>query len=159
MTIEILSTSIATNEFDGIITRYADFIITSGETAYLWGAGGLPAEGDLQAILEAREAELWTAAQVVGRPVLAGHRAKIDFSKLPGWAAWTGEEAADYISQDVLAGMTKVEIDAWVETNVTNLATAKTALKLIGSELVDLREICQNLARAVMYLRDIFLDD
>jgi len=35
------------------------------------------------------------------------------------------------------------------------LASARTALKLIGGELVDLRNICEKLALAVMYLRDI----
>ena len=47
--------------------RHADIIISQGSESYLWGVGGLPLEGDLQAALDAREAELWPAAQAGGR--------------------------------------------------------------------------------------------
>lgn len=61
MTIEIISTK--TLMIDGVeVSRHCDIIITSGATSYLWGVGGLPLTGDLQTILDAREAELWTAA-------------------------------------------------------------------------------------------------
>jgi hypothetical protein len=53
--------------------------------------------------------------------------AKDAFDDLPGWASWTGQEAA-----------------AWIDTNVTDLASAKTVL--------------QNMARAIMYLRDIVIE-
>lgn len=42
---------------------------------------------------------------------------------LPGWATWTDEEA-----------------EAWVESNVTNLATAKTAIKALARMAVFLRD-------------------
>lgn len=76
---------------------------------------------------------------------------------LPGWANWTATEAANYISTNVLGGMTREQVESWVDTNVSNLAQAKTALKLLGDELIDLREICENMARAIMFLRDISL--
>lgn len=65
--IEILSISV--NEFEGVVTRHTDFIISDGQAAYLWSAGGLPPDGDVQTLLEAREAELWAAARVAGRAV------------------------------------------------------------------------------------------
>lgn len=49
--------------------------------------------------------------------------AESEFGNLPGWAHWTPAEA-----------------EAWIETNVTDLASAKTVLK--------------NLAKAVLYLRN-----
>ncbi len=68
MTIEILNTQ--TQTFEGQPhSRYVEIIITSGPTSYQWSVGGLPLTGDLQTILEANEAELFTAASVVGKPV------------------------------------------------------------------------------------------
>lgn len=63
MTIEILEVKLNQD------TRAVDIIITSGPNSYLWSVGGLPLTGDLQAILDAREAELFTQAQVGGRVV------------------------------------------------------------------------------------------
>lgn len=49
------------------------------------------------------------------------------FDQLPGWASWTGDEAA-----------------AWIEANVTDLASAKYVLV--------------KMARAIVYLRDIVIE-
>lgn len=54
--IQILSIGISTTDIGQY--RHADIIISDGDTAYLWAVGGLPVEGDLLTILEAREAEL-----------------------------------------------------------------------------------------------------
>lgn len=67
MTIEIVS--IQTIETLGVSSRHAEIIITGGGQSYLWSVGGLPLVGDLQAILEAREAELFSQAQTACRPV------------------------------------------------------------------------------------------
>lgn len=81
--------------------------------------------------------------------------ARLFFMQMPDWSTWTPEQASTYIHDNVLAGMTREEVEAWVDTNVTSLATAKTALKLIGDELVDLREICMRMAYSIMLLRDV----
>lgn len=48
--------------------RAADFIISNGGgQAYFYQVGGLPLEGNLQAALDAREAELWAAASAGGK--------------------------------------------------------------------------------------------
>lgn len=57
----------------------------------------------------------------------ASEDAKDDFEQLPGWATWTAGEAA-----------------AWIEANVTDLASAKVALKAM--------------AKAICYLRDIVIE-
>lgn len=46
-----------------------------------------------------------------------------EFENLPGWATWSALEAEN-----------------WVETNVTSLATAKTALKAMAKAIVFLRD-------------------
>jgi len=48
---------------------------------------------------------------------------KQDFANLPGWATWSAAEA-----------------EQWIEDNVTNLATAKTALKAMARAIVYLRK-------------------
>jgi hypothetical protein len=52
---------------------------------------------------------------------------KKDYSNLPGWATWTGQEAAD-----------------WIDTNVTDLASAKVVL--------------ESMAKAIIYIRDIVIE-
>ena len=69
MTIEIISTSSYKIEPTDEIFRQAEIIITSGATSFMWTVGGLSVAGDLQAILDGREAELWVAAQAGGRTV------------------------------------------------------------------------------------------
>ena len=81
--------------------------------------------------------------------------AKDNFRVIPNWATWTPEEAEQHVHDTVLSGMDTTQIEAWIDGNVNDLASARTALKLIGGELVDLRNICEKLALAVMYLRDI----
>jgi hypothetical protein len=77
------------------------------------------------------------------------------FDSLPNWATWSGQEAADYIHANVLSGMTPDQVEAWVNANVTTLATAKTGLILVGRELADLRDICEKQAQAILFLRDV----
>ncbi|GIK36579.1 MAG: hypothetical protein BroJett011_04120 [Chloroflexota bacterium] len=54
---------------------------------------------------------------------LAQEAAADQFEQLPGWATWSA-----------------VEAEGWVEANVTNLATAKTALKAMAKAIVYLRD-------------------
>lgn len=96
--IEIINTQIITT-VEGVTTRHCDIIISQNGVSYLWAVGGLPLEGDLQAILNAREAELWAAAQVngkllsttekeakqapaIGRNYFASHSAAVAFVRL-----------------------------------------------------------------------------
>lgn len=46
--------------------RHANIIISDGTDHYALGVGGLSLEGDLQPILEAEEASLWTVAVAKG---------------------------------------------------------------------------------------------
>ena len=50
-------------------------------------------------------------------------QARIDMGNMPGWATWTAAHAVD-----------------WVDTNVTDLASAKTALKAMAKAIVYLRD-------------------
>jgi hypothetical protein len=52
--------------------------------------------------------------------------AKTDMKALPGWSTWTGAQA-----------------ESWINTNVTDLASAKTALKAMAKAIVYLRDHSQ----------------
>lgn len=68
MTIDIIETTEITE--NGVIdSRNAIISITDTVDVYLWSVGGLPATGDLQVILDAREAELWAAASSAANAV------------------------------------------------------------------------------------------
>ncbi len=54
---------------------------------------------------------------------LPNERARDEFEGFPGWATWTGAEAAD-----------------WIEDNVTDLESAKTALTAMARAIVALRD-------------------
>jgi hypothetical protein len=62
--------------------------------------------------------------EVIYPDLSASGAAKTDFEDLPGWASWTAAEA-----------------EAWIEDNVVNLASAKTALKAMAKAIVFLRNI------------------
>lgn len=64
--IEILEIRSSTNAA-GTVTRHADIAIGDGLTVYKLGVGGLPESGDLQPILDAREAKLLQVAIAKGQ--------------------------------------------------------------------------------------------
>lgn len=66
MTIVITKTTINTDENGNPQNRTAFFYITDNVDAYMYAAGGLSLEGDLQAILEAQEVSLFAEAALNG---------------------------------------------------------------------------------------------
>lgn len=51
--------------------RVASIAIDNGGPRYFWEVGGLPIEGDLQPVLDARFDELWAGASAAAEPVPA----------------------------------------------------------------------------------------
>ena len=74
---------------------------------------------------------------------------------MPNWATWTPDEGRQAVQANVLNGYDKAQLDAYIDTNVSNIASAKTALKLLGEAVIDLREIVGVMAQAILLLRDI----
>ena len=66
MTIDIQIIKMISDEAGNPTKRHADIAISDGPTVYLLGVGGLPLAGNLQTILEAREAELLSIAIAKG---------------------------------------------------------------------------------------------
>lgn len=68
--IEIIQTVVEIDAALGQLSgRQALIVITNAGQSLMLNVGNLPLTGDLQAALDAREAELWTAAQVSGEVV------------------------------------------------------------------------------------------
>lgn len=114
---------------------------------------GEPTEPEIDALL----AEV-IAAEIAEQ---AAEQAKIDFRNLPGWASWTGQEAADYVHGAIHNGMTVEQLDAWIDANITGttvsqiLTSVRTAFKqLIRADLAS-RDVLEKSAQATMFLRDI----
>jgi len=68
------------------------------------------------------ESQVWIVDGVAGEQ-LPDEVARDSFENLPGWATWSGDEAA-----------------TWIETNVTDLASARVALSAMARAIVALRD-------------------
>lgn len=77
------------------------------------------------------------------------------FQQMPQWATWTPEEAESFVQSSILNGDDQAALDVWIESSVTNLAGARTALKQIAGSLIAIRTILTAMAKAIIYLRDI----
>ena len=80
---------------------------------------------------------------------------KNNFRNIPNWATWTPDVGMQTVQTNVLNGYDKQQLADYIDTNVTNIASAKTALKLLGDAVIDLREIVGVMAQAILLLRDI----
>jgi len=94
-----------------------------------------------------------TAAKPIDWEMIA--LAKNAFMNLPSYATWTPEEAEAWIENDIFGGQTEEQINTYIDTNVTTIATARTALKLVAKEVLDLKEIVKKEAYLLMLLRNI----
>lgn len=109
MTIEILTTRII--ETEETTTRYVEIAISDNGNTYLWSVGGLPTEGDLQTILDAREVELLQAASNTGQANTPELTERRDFSGLE----------QDITNELVWIGDTLATIDTMTQAQVRNV--------------------------------------
>ncbi len=84
-----------------------------------------------------------------------------NFDALPNWATWTPSEAENYVNTEILNGMTRAEVEAYIDANITGTTVTtlreqvKVAFKLVAGELIDLRLIAGKMAYSIMLLRDV----
>jgi hypothetical protein len=81
--------------------------------------GATTTQDDVDTLLAAHDGEALSAGE---RRQIARESGEQVFSALPGWATWTAQETEDYI-----------------DTNVTDLASAKVVLKALAKAIVALR--------------------
>lgn len=106
MTIAILKERIYQNENGDNEGRHADIIISDTVTHYALGVGGLPLVGDLQPILEAREAELWQVA-VAKNNSLTTEEVRLACYNSPLAGGWTNNEFQEAVAEDWAGDSTK----------------------------------------------------
>lgn len=113
MTIEIIRVMTVNDPFTGQpASRSTDFIINSGGGAwYRWSRGGLPLQGNVQTILNAEEADLYTSASTGGQLATDTEIA---------WADSRAWFAANSGAVTAIFGGTVSQMD----TNLANLITA-----------------------------------
>jgi hypothetical protein len=86
---------------------------------------------------------------------------KIELLMLPDWATWNPNEAQTNVTNMVLQGQTKEQVNTWIDTNVVgaNVATlagnVRTAMKLLAGAIIDLRTVVAMIAKVIMFIRDI----
>jgi len=83
--------------------------------------------------------------------------ARTGWKDLGNWSTWEAQQAQDYVNAEILNGWDKTTIDDWIDSNVTNIATAKTALKLLAGNIITIRTILGIISKVVLYIRDILI--
>jgi len=89
--------------------------------------------------------------------------ARTGWKDLGVWSTWEAQQAQDYVNAEILNGMDKAQIDAWIDANVTgnNVAQLRgsviVAFKLLAGNLITLRTIVGIIAKVVLYIRDILI--
>lgn len=129
MTIEIVNTATIED------ARQVTIILTTNGNSYLWNVGGLPLVGNLQTILEGREAELLAAILAAG---MVANVAEIEVERTPGAVrAWfTANPSAKLIWSMTVAEVV-AEIASLVDTSFSGLPPAtRTKWKLLLTAIV-----------------------
>jgi hypothetical protein len=73
--------------------------------------------------------------------------ARSSFQNLPNWSTWTSQQASDYVTNNILSGMTQAQVDNYITTTATNLAGVNTVLHQIGTALINIRTIYEPFLR------------
>jgi len=79
------------------------------------------------------------------------------------WSTWQPQQAQDYVNAEILNGMDKAQIDAYIDANITGTTIAQLraqtigALKLLAGNLITMRNILGIIAKVPLYIRDILI--
>ena len=84
--------------------------------------------------------------------------ARTGWKDLGDWiVTFTPDEAELYVRNQIFDGIEPSALDTWIDTNVTDLASARTALKFIGANIMTIRTILSIIAKVILYIRDILI--
>ena len=84
--------------------------------------------------------------------------ARTGWKDLGDWiVTFTPDEAELYVRNQIFDGIEPSALDIWIDTNVTDLASARTALKFIGANIMTIRTILGIIAKVILYIRDILI--
>lgn len=81
------------------------------------------------------------------------------FLALPNWSSYTPQQASDVIINNVLPGITtRTDIDTFVAGLPNTVAGMKTGLTQVAYSLLAVRDILVALAKAIVYIRNLLLN-
>lgn len=93
-----------------------------------------------------------------------------DYANLATWAkTGTAAEAETFINNQVWNGQTVAQVEAWIDTNITNITTAnvaqinarllsiRQALKLAAGAIINMRGLFVLTAKLLIYIRDLVI--
>jgi len=106
------------------------------------------------AVINAHDPNVLSTGEVIG---LRTEEAITGFRNLPDYATWTPEEAEQNCIDAVLNGWDKTQTDAWIDSSVTNIASAKTVMKRLAGDMIVLRNILSKVVKMMMWLRNIII--
>lgn len=82
-----------------------------------------------------------------------------NFKNLPNWSGFTDQQAQNFILNNVLPGITTTsDIDAYIAGLPNTIAGLKTGLTQLAYSVLAVRGILVALAKALVYIRNILLN-
>ena len=159
-------------DFQGIIQRlrpYAPYLLKDGGGAlysdileWLDTETTKPTEAECLAEWDVMLAE-WATAQAEQDLITnAENDAITKYSQLPEWAkTGTAEDAETYITNQIFSGQDIVQVEAWIDSNITGTNTAQlraqviAALKVTAGAIITTRGLFILVAKLLIYIRDL----
>ena len=81
--------------------------------------------------------------------------AKTAFRSLPNYATWSPQETQDNITNMILSGKTKAQVDADIAALPATIAGMKTGLTTLADAVIDTRTVLALIGKMITYLRQI----
>lgn len=111
-------------------------------------------ESEIETVINAHDPNVLSVGEVISLDV---ETALDGFKNLPDYATWTPNEAEQYVTNTVLNGWDKTAANSWIDANVTNIESARTAMKQLAGAIIDIRKILSLVAKMLMWLRNIII--
>lgn len=83
--------------------------------------------------------------------------ARGSFLNLPSWATWSSQDAVNYITQNILNGMTQAQVDSYINANATSISGINTVLHQVGTALINIRTILSAVAQGIIFIRNLII--
>ena len=101
----------------------------------------------------------WADARLEQEQLVAMESAaRIGWKDLGDWiVTYTPNDAELYVRNQIFDGINQDGLDDWIDTNVTNIATAKIALKQMGANILTIRTFLGVVVKVILYIRDILI--
>ena len=108
-----------------------------------------------------KKSDIIAALLAIGTPTTQETQtgaAMTSYNAMPDWArTYTATDCSDYVKAQVFGGQTIEQVTTYVNTNVTDLASAKVVMIQIATAIINLRTAFSLLAQLVICIRDLVI--